>query len=344
MAHPETPAGETTGAVSRRLGVSPTTLRSWDRRYGIGPGSRTGGRHRRWTADDVAVLAEMCRLTASGIPPAEAAKAAMATTRQERAESRGEPGRGTAGPVPAPGPGPGPAPDAGRAPPSGGGGLPLGDVRRECRGLARAAVRLDAAAVQSALAGVVADHGLVPAWEEIMMPTLRAAGRKWASSGDRYVEVEHLLSWHVSAALRGAVPPPGPGGPAAGPTGGPAPTVLACVPGELHSLPLEALAAAAAQQHLPVLMFGAAVPVPALEEAVRRTGPATVVLWSQSRSSASRPLVRHIAGMSWGVRGARRHPAVVAAGPGWDGTPMPDVHRPHGLREAVTLLRVLASA
>ncbi|MFD4687861.1 MerR family transcriptional regulator, partial [Streptomyces sp. NPDC058461] len=29
--------GVTTGSLARRLGVSPTTLRSWDRRYGIGP-------------------------------------------------------------------------------------------------------------------------------------------------------------------------------------------------------------------------------------------------------------------------------------------------------------------
>lgn len=40
----ETPpvAGLTTGALARRLGVSPTTLRSWDRRYGLGPAVREG--------------------------------------------------------------------------------------------------------------------------------------------------------------------------------------------------------------------------------------------------------------------------------------------------------------
>lgn len=36
-------AGLTTGAVARRLGVSPTTLRSWDRRYGLGPAVRAEG-------------------------------------------------------------------------------------------------------------------------------------------------------------------------------------------------------------------------------------------------------------------------------------------------------------
>ncbi|WP_188281181.1 MerR family transcriptional regulator, partial [Streptomyces sp. CBMA29] len=70
-------AGITTGALARRLGVSATTVRSWDRRYGIGPAVRSDGRHRRWTPQDVAVLEEMCRLTASGVPPAEAARAAQ---------------------------------------------------------------------------------------------------------------------------------------------------------------------------------------------------------------------------------------------------------------------------
>ncbi|MFD9727415.1 MerR family transcriptional regulator, partial [Streptomyces sp. NPDC059072] len=70
----DTAHGLTTGAVARHLGVSPTTLRSWDQRYGIGPAAREDGRHRRWTAGDVAVLDEMCRLTASGVPPAVAAR------------------------------------------------------------------------------------------------------------------------------------------------------------------------------------------------------------------------------------------------------------------------------
>ncbi|MCX0246766.1 MerR family DNA-binding transcriptional regulator, partial [Streptomyces drozdowiczii] len=39
--------GLTTGDVARRLGVAPTTVRTWDRRYGLGPEAHTGGRHRR---------------------------------------------------------------------------------------------------------------------------------------------------------------------------------------------------------------------------------------------------------------------------------------------------------
>ncbi|MFD0531239.1 MerR family transcriptional regulator [Kitasatospora arboriphila] len=36
-------ASITTGGVARRLGVSPTTVRSWERRYGIGPSGHEAG-------------------------------------------------------------------------------------------------------------------------------------------------------------------------------------------------------------------------------------------------------------------------------------------------------------
>src|SRR5687767_913975 len=43
-------------AVARKLGIAPATLRTWDRRYGIGPADHTPGRHRRYSADDLARL------------------------------------------------------------------------------------------------------------------------------------------------------------------------------------------------------------------------------------------------------------------------------------------------
>ncbi|MGA5220798.1 MerR family transcriptional regulator [Streptomyces cinereoruber] len=350
--------GLTTGAVARRLGVSPTTLRSWDRRYGIGPAAREDGRHRRWAPEDVAMLEEMCRLTASGAPPAEAARIARTARAAGAGAVSGTDGAevpGTAGPgaVPRTEPGTrvrsaepesypgrpgGPRRNRPEEPrparqPGSGNGLPLGDVRRECRGLARAAVRLDGPALDALLRDAVADHGLVTAWEEVMAPTLHAVGRKWESSGDRYVEVEHLLSWHVSTALR-QVAPAGHRSVAPVP-----PVLLACVPGEQHTLPLEALAAGLSERGLPTRMFGAAVPAEALDAAVRRMGPAAVVLWSQARSTANHALARHVAGSSFGVKGARTRPLMLLAGPGWAGrTPEPGTLRPGGLREALDAL------
>ncbi|MFC5786815.1 MULTISPECIES: B12-binding domain-containing protein [Streptomyces] len=207
-------------------------------------------------------------------------------------------------------------------------------MRAECRGLARAALRLESVAIQEQLNTFVQEHGVVAAWEELMMPTLHAVGRKWESSGDRYVEVEHLLSWHVSTALRNAQLLLGPGeARKAGP-----PVLLACVPGEQHTLPLEAVHAALLQRGRPVRMLGAAVPAEALIAAVLRTGPAAVVLWSQTRSLASTPLALHLLGMGWGVNGARQQAALVLAGPGWRGGRIEGAAQPQGLREAIALL------
>ncbi len=59
--------------------MAPTTVRSWDRRYGLGPDAQTGGRRRRWTAGDVARLERMCALTAAGLPPGRGRPAWRAT-------------------------------------------------------------------------------------------------------------------------------------------------------------------------------------------------------------------------------------------------------------------------
>lgn len=305
--------GLTTGTVARRLGVAPTTLRTWDRRYGIGPAHRPGGRHRRWTPEDIAVLEHMCELTSSGVPPADAARTAL----------NGAPAR----PVPPHVLPPHVLPPSGTEPD----GLATDVARQERRGLARAALRLDARTIDDRLAAAIDRYGLLAAWDEVIMPTLHVVGRKWQTSGERYVEVEHLLSWHVSSALRRV---------AAQPVAkdGAGIILLACTPGETHTLPLEALAAGLAERGLGVRMFGASVPGEALSAAVRRIGPSAVVLWSQSRNTAGRPLAQHVASIEWGVRGARTHPAVLIAGPGWAGSPLPGTHRPQGLGEAIRML------
>uniref|UniRef100_A0AAU2W2Q8 Cobalamin B12-binding domain-containing protein n=1 Tax=Streptomyces sp. NBC_00008 TaxID=2903610 RepID=A0AAU2W2Q8_9ACTN len=316
--------GLTTGTVARRLGVAPTTLRTWDRRYGIGPARRQGGRHRRWTAEDIAVLERMCELTGSGVPPAEAARTALdAAPGTQVPAAAHHPVLPVLPPVPLPSDAEphGLAPDA---------------ARHERRGLMSAALRLDSRTIDDRLSAAIDRYGPVAAWDQVIMPTLHAVGRKWQTSGEKYVEVEHLLSWHVSTALRRVAARP-----AADDGAGPA--LLACTPGETHTLPLEALAACLTERGMGVRMFGASVPGEALSEAVRRTGPSAVVLWSQSRNTAARPLAHHVASSERGIRGARTRPAVLIAGPGWAGPPMPGTHRPRELAEAIRMLTGLCA-
>ncbi|MFB8199935.1 MerR family transcriptional regulator [Kitasatospora purpeofusca] len=336
--------GLPTGGVARRLGVSPTTVRSWERRYGIGPADRRAGHHRRWSPQDIAVLEAMCRLTARGVPPGEAARAALA--RREADSTIGpddsiRPDEDT-GPddTDDTGPDDSAAPDegaAGRAP-GGGRTLRVGAVSPECRGLARAAVRLDAPEVTGILRGAVERLGVVDAWTEVMMPALQAVGRKWAVDGEHYVEVEHLLSWHVSSVLRGVAVEAVRVRPVR-------PVLLAATPGEQHTLPLEATAAALTERGLPFRMLGAAVPPRALLDAVHRLGPGAVMIWSQDRQTADRGLVRQVSAGVWGPRGSRGRATVVAAGPGWGRTGSPDeAVTPRTLARAVDLLEEAITA
>lgn len=74
----EAPAPSLTVAgVARRLGVAPATLRTWDRRYGLGPSTHAPGQHRRYSPQDVDRLLVMRRLTVDGVAPAEAARIAL---------------------------------------------------------------------------------------------------------------------------------------------------------------------------------------------------------------------------------------------------------------------------
>jgi DNA-binding transcriptional MerR regulator len=63
----------TPAAVARRLGVAVATLRSWDRRHGLGPGVREPGRHRRYTVADVKRLEGVLELVRRGVGVASAA-------------------------------------------------------------------------------------------------------------------------------------------------------------------------------------------------------------------------------------------------------------------------------
>lgn len=80
--------GLAVAAVARRLGVAPATLRTWDRRYGLGPSDRTAGSHRRYTPDDVARLLVMRRLTLEGVAPVDAAQAALEADVEELDEAQ----------------------------------------------------------------------------------------------------------------------------------------------------------------------------------------------------------------------------------------------------------------
>lgn len=284
--------GLSAGAVARRLGVAVTTLRTWHQRYGLGPSGHVPGQHRRYTQDDLTRLDVMRELTAKGVAPAEAARSARgAGSGQVVARRHG-----------------------------GGRVIAVGEAGDAARGLASAAMRLDAAMMREIIDRSIVASGVVTTWNDLLRPVLAGVGERHG-----VVEVEHLLSRCVSEAL-GAVPRP----PAAA---GPPRTLLACADEEQHSLPLEALAAALAEIGIPCRLLGARVPPSALAAAARRTGPLAVVVWSHSHTTAD---PRQLDALR---SGPHRPPLLVAAGPGWDELPIV-IERPVSLDAALTLLSI----
>ncbi|WP_242613530.1 MerR family transcriptional regulator [Herbihabitans rhizosphaerae] len=352
-------------AVARRLGIAPATLRTWDRRYGIGPSGHTSGRHRRYGPADIAKLELMQRALLRGASPAEAARYAIQTASSGGAADAvrepetlvtqrtpvdiggvveiGTDGSATFDPelesviakavaaaVEPESNGPADGLSDGFDAPLGRAGgrglrLPGGSVR--ARGLGRAALAMDALAVHELITDAIADLGVVGAWDTTIRPVLTAVADRWAHSGE-CVEVEHLLHECTLAAMIGAAPP------VTRPSN-PRPVLLACVPHEQHSLPLYVFNAALSHQRIGTQMLGAALPANALAAAVRRTAPAGVALWSQLPRSAD-PLVFQR------IPRTRQRIRVFACGPGWAHVDLPDrVERLDDLGESVERVRTL---
>lgn len=71
----------TISALALRMGVAPETLRTWDRRYGVGPTDQSAGSNRRYTKQDALRVGLMRHFLSHGTEPAEAARLAQAVSK-----------------------------------------------------------------------------------------------------------------------------------------------------------------------------------------------------------------------------------------------------------------------
>ena len=161
----------TVAAVARRIGVAPATLRTWDRRYGLGPSSHEAGEHRRYCPNDLAQLTLMRRLIISGVAPADAAVRAKAHSGSVSVENV----------------------------------IQDFEVREDVvDSLHRAAKSLDKNFVETLLRKDIAENGVIASWTEVIVPLLFLVGDEWAATGTG-IEVEHMLSEIIKRLLREGV-------------------------------------------------------------------------------------------------------------------------------------------
>lgn len=150
----------TVAAVARRIGVAPATLRTWDRRYGLGPSEHQEGEHRRYCPADLARLTTMRRLIVAGVSPADAAEQAK--------NFKGE--------------------------------LKIKKIVREfevreevVEALYKALQSFDRTFVEETLAHEISEYGIEGAWSDVIVPTLFLIGQDWETE-QKGIEVEHLFS------------------------------------------------------------------------------------------------------------------------------------------------------
>lgn len=305
------------GAVSSMVGIATPTLRTWDRRYGLGPSRRTDGGHRRYSQADIARVELMSRLVGHGVPAQQAAAVALNSDDDDLAP----PSVVTTSAASATGP------------------LlrhPSATSRATASAVASivaAAEALDAGGLARQVSAVFERRGVVAGWSDVMAPALRRIGEQWRT-GELGVEVEHLATECLATELRALVRR------GIGHRSTSRPVLLASAPEDQHALPLLALDAVLTAQRVRTVPLGACTTPAALAGAVLRCDPGAVFVWaSMARATWADCLER------WPL--ASRPRVLVLGGPGWPGADVPApagvrVARVHDLSAAVATLAAAA--
>ncbi len=249
-------------------GIGLSTLRAWERRYGVVSPSRSEGKYRLYSDADVRALSIMAALVNDGWTASEAAAETL-----KRTDGGASPAAGTHSPE-----------DASD-----------GAVARGLEDLLTAAHDLDTARVAGILDRALAPADFAQVADHWLMPILSGVGDAWAD-GRISAAGEHLVSYAVQRRLAGlyeAVPRA-----SAGPV-----VVLGLPPGARHELGILAFAVAARQAGLATAYLGADLPVDdwALAVSGRHAGGAVVAVPRLADVVPAQQVIDRLTGQAAGV-------------------------------------------
>lgn len=265
------------GSVAARLGIAASTLRTWERRYDVGPSRRTAGGHRRYTEIDIDRVILTQLLIARGAPARDAAHVAHALDAAGLAHALGsEHDRVEREEI---------------------------SVEEVAPTVLRAAKAGDSRRISRLIADALDDQGAAAAWTSIIAPALIEIGHEW-SLGHLEIEAEHLASEVIVGELRAYTRRVGHLG-----DGEPC-IVLASAEYDQHSLPVFAMEAALADEGLGSLVLGAQLPAHSLASVTQRLRPVVVFLWASLARPDREPLESFLAATA-------EETTLILAGPGW---------------------------
>lgn len=269
------------GAVAERVGVATPTLRTWERRYGIGPSQRTGGGHRRYTETDIRRVQLMNRIVSSGVSAQSAARVALSLD-----------GGGLVAALASDDP-------LYNAP-----GHVIATPDESITRIVGAASSLDVVGLTSVLSDAVRDWGVLGAWVNVLAPALREIA-EGVESGVLGVESQRIVLERLEVELRAVARTYAPR------YVGARPLVLASVDAEAESLAVLALEAALAGKGVAVFSLGFEVTKEAVAGLLGRVSPSAVYLWASKDVDIAREVVD-------AVLKADRAAPVLLGGTGWE--------------------------
>src|SRR3954452_2435966 len=230
--------------ASRLTGVSETSLRAWERRYGVVVPHRNDSGYRLYDEQALAAVSTMRRLVHDGWSPAEAADAVLKGTVPAALDD--VVGSETSD------------------------GLQQPNAVTYMQRFLTSAAQMDTAGIEDSLDGGFALGSFEHVVDSWLFPTLEALGEGWAR-GEIDVAGEHAASHAAHRRLSAAFDAAG------SRSRGPA-VVVGLPSGSQHDLGALAFATAARRRGMDVLYLGANVPVNSWEAAVRSHDAQAAVL------------------------------------------------------------------